>query len=75
MAKSKMKAQLRYYKDADGNEGYATNILSNGSWNTSKKFPLFAREGGDGAPDFVHWNVLLELSRLQSLGYEIDLQF
>lgn len=75
MAKAK-KAQLRYHKKENGQEGYAINILSDGEWVLETWYPLVERkEHGDGETDYVHWGILLKLSNLQQLGYEIDLQF
>ena len=73
--KDKKKAQLRYFKQQDGREGYAINILIDDEWMQESWFPLLPRENGNGEPDYVHWSILNKLSHLQNLGYEIDLMF
>lgn len=73
--KTKNKAQLRYFKQQDGREGYAINILIDGEWVQESWFHLFPRENGDGEPDYVHWSIFNKLSYLQNIGYEIDLLF
>ena len=72
--KNKKKAQLRYFKQQDGREGYAINILVDGEWIQESWFRLYPRKDGDET-DYVHWEILSRLSNLQNLGYEIDLMF
>ncbi len=76
MAKRKLYARLRYCKKEDGREGYSIEVRSgNGEWGLDTWFPLFARDGGNGQTDYVHWSILSKLNNLQQLGYEIDLDF
>lgn len=76
MAKTKMKAQIRYHKREDGREGYAINILGHdGEWGMDSWFPLVEIDKVRSEADFVHWSILKKLADLQYMGYEIDLRF
>lgn len=77
MAKQEKKARVRFQKSANGREGYAIEIFSEGEWGLETWFPLVARAGAEDTreTDFIHYTFLCKLSELQRYGYEIDLQF
>lgn len=73
MAKSKLKAKVRYLKQPDGREGYAVYIWSDGEWCMDTFFHLLDRNGS-GEKDFLHYGFVAKLAHMQDLGYEIDLR-
>ena len=68
------KANVKYYENYYGQEGYAVEILNDGSWGLDTFFPCVRREGADEGEDknFVHFSLINKIAQLNRLGYQIE---
>ena len=54
-------------------EAYKIEIFSDGEWTFDMSVPLVERLGHPGRFDYLHFSILSELCKLQSLGYTIQI--
>lgn len=54
-------------------EGYKLEIMSDGEWSFDMFVPCVERIGHPGRMDYVHFSILSEMCKLQSLGYTIQI--
>ena len=66
--KNNLKARLSYDEEKDG---YALEINTDGKWGLSRFFPC-VRCFGQSVPEFIHYEVLIEVLRCLALGYEVE---
>ena len=72
-----MKARVKYYKDYNGQEGYAVEICTErvafDDWGLDSFFPLVHRDGADDEEErnFVHFGLIVKISHLRDSGYTV----
>ena len=72
-----MEARIKYYRDYNGQEGYAVEICTErqafDDWGLDTFYPLVRREGADNEEEknFIHFSIINKISQLKDLGYTV----